>query len=319
MNDIVVNTEIQVPTHVTLKYDVEVPFVTLVTQADWAETDSTKKGFIRNKPELATVAISGDYTDLANTPTIPVIPTNVSSFTNDAGYITNDVNDLTNYTKTTDLAAVAMSGDYDDLLNKPTIPAAQIQSDWNQTNTSAKDYIKNKPTVLSAFVNDAGFIDNTVSNLVNYPLSSSLATVAQSGSYNDLTDKPTIPTVNDGVTTLQLNGTQIDTFSANQSGNNTINIEAVPTFPAISNLTTLAAGALNELGTIDFSTISLPSTPGTAEYNCRFTDNSASGGDITQNAGLSSVTKWVGDTTIVTGKSYEMSIQNGWGIITQFD
>lgn len=31
--------------------------------------------------------------------------------------------------------------------NKPTIPAAQIQSDWNQTNTSAKDYIKNKPTI----------------------------------------------------------------------------------------------------------------------------------------------------------------------------
>lgn len=31
--------------------------------------------------------------------------------------------------------------------NKPRIPAAQIQSDWNQTNTSAKDYIKNKPTI----------------------------------------------------------------------------------------------------------------------------------------------------------------------------
>lgn len=27
------------------------------------------------------------------------------------------------------------------------IPAAQIQSDWNQTNTSAKDFIKNKPAI----------------------------------------------------------------------------------------------------------------------------------------------------------------------------
>ena len=34
--------------------------------------------------------------------------------------------------------------------NKPTIPAAQVQSDWNQTNTSAKDYIKNKPTIPAA-------------------------------------------------------------------------------------------------------------------------------------------------------------------------
>lgn len=30
------------------------------------------------------------------------------------------------------------------------IPAAQIQSDWNQSNTSASDYIKNKPTIPAA-------------------------------------------------------------------------------------------------------------------------------------------------------------------------
>lgn len=70
------------------------------------------------------------------------------------------------YVTTADLATVATSGSYNDLSNKPTIPAAQIQSDWTQTTTTAKDYIKNKPT---------------------------LATVATSGSYNDLSNKPTIP------------------------------------------------------------------------------------------------------------------------------
>lgn len=39
------------------------------------------------------------------------------------------------------------SGNYNDLSNKPTIPAAQIQADWNQTTTNALDYIKNKPTI----------------------------------------------------------------------------------------------------------------------------------------------------------------------------
>lgn len=34
-----------------------------------------------------------------------------------------------------------------EILNKPTIPAAQIQSDWNQTDTTALDYIKNKPNL----------------------------------------------------------------------------------------------------------------------------------------------------------------------------
>lgn len=36
---------------------------------------------------------------------------------------------------------------YNNFTNKPTIPAAQIQSDWNQTDTSKADYIKNKPTI----------------------------------------------------------------------------------------------------------------------------------------------------------------------------
>lgn len=39
--------------------------------------------------------------------------------------------------------------DYNLLSNKPTIPAAQIQSDWSQTNTSSLDYIKNKPAARS--------------------------------------------------------------------------------------------------------------------------------------------------------------------------
>lgn len=47
------------------------------------------------------------------------------------------------------LATVATSGDYDDLTNKPTIPAAQIQSDWNQSDSAALDFIKNKPTIPS--------------------------------------------------------------------------------------------------------------------------------------------------------------------------
>jgi hypothetical protein len=67
---------------------------------------------------------------------------------------------------TSDLATVATSGSYNDLSNKPTIPAAQVNSDWNAT--SGKAQILNKPT---------------------------LATVATSGSYTDLSDKPTIPTV----------------------------------------------------------------------------------------------------------------------------
>lgn len=53
---------------------------------------------------------------------------------------------------------------YNDLQNKPSIPAAQVNSDWNASSGVAE--ILNKPN---------------------------LATVATSGSYTDLTNKPTIP------------------------------------------------------------------------------------------------------------------------------
>lgn len=43
---------------------------------------------LTGRPTLATVATSGSYNDLSNKPTIPTVPTNVSAFTNDAGYIT---------------------------------------------------------------------------------------------------------------------------------------------------------------------------------------------------------------------------------------
>ncbi|MBO4603352.1 MAG: hypothetical protein J5651_09360 [Salinivirgaceae bacterium] len=78
------------------------------------------------------------------------IPTTVSTFTNDAGYLTAHqsladyattakLNDTINaYTKTADLAAVATSGSYNDLTDRPTIPTV--------------------PTNVKAFTNDAGYL-----------------------------------------------------------------------------------------------------------------------------------------------------------------
>lgn len=71
---------------------------------------------------------------------------------------------VTSQEKTTWNNKSDFSGSYNDLTDKPTIPAAQIQSDWNQTDSSAKDFIKNKPTIpvvptnVSAFNNDAGYL-----------------------------------------------------------------------------------------------------------------------------------------------------------------
>ena len=51
---------------------------------------------------LASVATSGSYSDLSNKPTIPVVPTNVSAFINDVGYLTQHQS-LDDYAKKTDV------------------------------------------------------------------------------------------------------------------------------------------------------------------------------------------------------------------------
>ena len=80
----------------------------------------------------ANTAFSGDYNDLTNKP------------------------DLSVYAESADLATVATSGDYNDLTNKPTIPAAQVNADWDASSGVAQ--ILNKPTNVSVFANDAGYL-----------------------------------------------------------------------------------------------------------------------------------------------------------------
>ena len=144
-------------------------------QADWSEADSTKADFIKNKPNLATVATSGDYNDLSNKPTIPVqqqadwnqsdnqavdyiknkpsipaaqvqsdwnqsnnqavdfIKNKPSNIVTDANYVHTDNNFSNN--------------DKDKLDGIETGAQVNVQSDWNQTDNQADDFIKNKPNI----------------------------------------------------------------------------------------------------------------------------------------------------------------------------
>ena len=66
------------------------------------------------------------------------------------------------------LAEVATSGSYNDLLDKPSIPAAQVNSDWDA--------------------------NSGVSQILNKP---NLSTVATTGDYNDLLNKPAVAVIDD--------------------------------------------------------------------------------------------------------------------------
>lgn len=95
------------------------------------------------------------------------------------------------------------------------------------------------PTDTSDLTNGAGYITGYTETDPIYLASAASGITATditnwngksdfSGSYNDLTDKPTIPTVNNATLTIQKNGTNVQTFTANASSNKTANI-TVPT------------------------------------------------------------------------------------------
>lgn len=93
-----------------------------------------------------------------------------------------------------DLATVATTGDYDDLLDKPTLGtmAAESANDYTKTaslatvaTTGAYSDLSGTPTLGTMAAESAS----------DYTQTSGLATVAISGSYTDLNNKPTIPTV----------------------------------------------------------------------------------------------------------------------------
>ena len=116
------------------------------------------------------------------------VPTDTSDLTNGAGFITSAALP----TKTSDLT--------------------NDGSDGTSTYVEADD--------LAAVATTGSYSD-----LTGTP---TLATVATSGDYDDLINKPTIPTVNDATLTIQKNGVDVATFTANSSTNQTANI-TVPT------------------------------------------------------------------------------------------
>lgn len=159
---------------------------------------------LTNKPQINSITLEGNKTGaqlgLASSSDIPTKTsdlTNDSNFVVDASYTHTD-NNYTTQDKNK-LSGIAEGAE------------VNVQADWNQTNSASDDYIKNKPTIpivptnVSSFVNDAGYLTSyTETDPVFSSSAAASITSADinswdnksdfSGSYTDLTDKPTIPT-----------------------------------------------------------------------------------------------------------------------------
>ena len=247
-----------------------------------------------------------DIGALPDTTEIPVVPTNIGAFDNDVGYLTQHQS-LTDYPKKTELANVATSGDYTDLINTPTIPSTEglatetyVQNKIAEVVNSAPGTLDTLNELAQALGNDPNFATTMATELGKKANTANLATVATSGSYNDLSNTPTIPSVGNGTLTIQKNGTSAGTFTANATTDKTINI-TVPT--KVSELTddvvkgkylSLTGGTMTGNININNKTITNLKTPtaDTEAANKKYVDD-----QIAANSSSTTIITWSDDGT----------------------
>ena len=192
---------------------------------------------------LATVATTGAYSDLSGKPDLSGFATTQSMNAALAGK-QDTIEDLSSIrtgaglgataVQPSSLAAVATTGDYADLLNKPSIPAAQVQSDWNESDTSSKAFIRNKPVIPAGVIVDQTYDASSANAQSGVAVASAistkqdiisdlatirsgaadgatavqpgnLATVATTGAYSDLSGTPPIPVVDQSYSSSSVN------------------------------------------------------------------------------------------------------------------
>ena len=169
---------------------------------------------------------------------IPVVPTNIGAFDNDVGYLTQHQS-LTDYPKKTELANVATSGDYTDLINTPTIPSTEglatetyVQNKIAEVVNSAPGTLDTLNELAQALGNDPNFATTMATELGKKANTANLATVATSGSYNDLLDTPTIPTKLSNLTDDVVKGKYLSLTGGTMTGNININNKTITNLKA---------------------------------------------------------------------------------------
>lgn len=135
--------------------------------------------------DFANVAFSGAYDDLTGK---PAIPSRTSDLANNSGYITSSA--LSGYVKSVNGAAPDSSG------NVTISVSGGSSGGGNYTlPTASSSTLGGVKIGAGLTINTSGVVsaDVTASTLTAYAKTTDLSAVAKSGSYNDLSNKPTIP------------------------------------------------------------------------------------------------------------------------------
>ena len=244
-------------------------------QSNWNEADSSSDAYIQNKPTIPNPANNA-------TITVQIGSTSIGSFTTDQ--LANST--ITIPEASTTVTGAMSSADKAKLDGIAVGAQVNVKPNWNAA-SGADAEILNKP------------------DLSIYALSSSLAPVATSGSYNDLTDKPSIPTI--PVNDVEVDGSSV----VNSSGVAQIQL---PTFTQVNhsyqvNVSTSSDVVIDVTPSSMFGTVHFKEdgtdhaalTAGNATY--RVVNPGLAGGTI-----IVEVSTYAQDTTVGKGSAYNVQV-----------
>lgn len=155
---------------------------------------------------------SGSYEDLTDKPTIPTVPTALSSFNNDTGFITNTVDNLTNYYKKNDTYTKT---EINNLIGGVSTMNVSVVSTLPSTGNATTIYLVSKATSQTQNVYDEYLyvnskwekIGDTQIDLSGYALSSDIPTKTSqlTNNSNFVSDSSYVHTDNNFTNTYKTN------------------------------------------------------------------------------------------------------------------
>lgn len=144
--------------------------------------------------ELATVATTGDYGDLLNTPTIPTV--NDATLTIQKNGV--DVASFTANSATAATANITVPTDTSDLTNSAGfITTSALSNYYTKSETYSQQEVNSLINTLTIPTKTSDLTNDGADGTSTYVEADDLATVATTGDYDDLLNKPTIPTIVD--------------------------------------------------------------------------------------------------------------------------
>lgn len=221
--------------------------ITATIPAEVTESTVSGWGFTKNTGTITGINMNGDSKGTSGVVNLGTVITEhaahkLTATNNTASATTGEITFIESLTGTT----TATSGDLTITATrkKITVPTAVTESTvigWGFTknagtltgvtfNNTAATVTDGVASITATIPSAPGTLNTTAttaqSTSSNEALSGNITLhkVAKTGTYNDLIDTPTIPTVNNATLTIQKNGTTVQTFTANASSNATANI-----------------------------------------------------------------------------------------------